>query len=199
MRLYTGPSSCHRAHSRAATPSSPAALAPTQLVVNALFASIPALGNVMLVCLLFYLVFGIIAVNLFAVRRMEAPGRHAGPCRCRRSASACACALVQAAPTSRARAKLALKNCCGSLGGVCAVVQQLCRTLHQILNKLASLSFCQPTACTNSRSPSPSRSCQPATGQTLLLPRCVRGAPRPRLCPALGHPPHRILVPQRQP
>jgi hypothetical protein len=37
-------------------------------VVNALFASIPALGNVLLVCLLFYLIFGIMAVNLFAVR-----------------------------------------------------------------------------------------------------------------------------------
>jgi len=38
-----------------------------KVVVSALFAAIPSLGNVVLVCLLFYLVFGIMGVNLFAV------------------------------------------------------------------------------------------------------------------------------------
>lgn len=38
-----------------------------KVVVNALFASLPPLGNVLLVCLLFYLVFGIMAVHLLAV------------------------------------------------------------------------------------------------------------------------------------
>jgi hypothetical protein len=38
-----------------------------KVVVNALFASIPPLGNVLLVCLLFYFIFGIMAVYLFAV------------------------------------------------------------------------------------------------------------------------------------
>lgn len=41
----------------------------SQVVVNALFASIPTLANVGLVVLLFYLVFGIMAVDLFKVRR----------------------------------------------------------------------------------------------------------------------------------
>jgi len=39
-----------------------------KLVVNSLFASLPPLGNVLLVCLLFYLIFGIMAVDLLAVR-----------------------------------------------------------------------------------------------------------------------------------
>ena len=49
------------------------ALSP-QVVVNALFASIPSLGNVLLVCGLFYLIAGIMAVNLFGVspRQFEA-------------------------------------------------------------------------------------------------------------------------------
>jgi Ion transport protein len=36
-----------------------------QVVVNALFQSIPASGNVLLVCFLFYLIFGILFVSLF--------------------------------------------------------------------------------------------------------------------------------------
>jgi hypothetical protein len=38
-----------------------------KVVVNSLFASLPALGNVLLVCLLFYLIFGIMAVDLLGV------------------------------------------------------------------------------------------------------------------------------------
>lgn len=38
-----------------------------KVVVNALFASLPPLGNVCLVCLLFYLIFGIMGVHLLAV------------------------------------------------------------------------------------------------------------------------------------
>lgn len=56
------PHSCHLMPHPSLTPSAP------QVVVNVLFASLPALSNVMLVCLLFYLIFGIMAVNLFAVR-----------------------------------------------------------------------------------------------------------------------------------
>ena len=37
------------------------------MVVSALFQTLPATGNVALVCLLFYLVFGILATNLLAV------------------------------------------------------------------------------------------------------------------------------------
>ena len=44
------------------------------MVVNALFASIPTLGNVLLVCGLFYLIFGIMAVDLFGVRARRAGG-----------------------------------------------------------------------------------------------------------------------------
>lgn len=42
-------------------------LAGMKVVVNSLFASLPALGNVLLVCLLFYLIFGIMAVDLLGV------------------------------------------------------------------------------------------------------------------------------------
>jgi hypothetical protein len=45
-----------------------------RVVVNALFASIPALFNVLLVCLLFYFIFGIMAVELFAVSPHEPLG-----------------------------------------------------------------------------------------------------------------------------
>jgi hypothetical protein len=38
-----------------------------KVVVDALFASLPPLGNIVLVCLLFYLVFGIMGVHLLAV------------------------------------------------------------------------------------------------------------------------------------
>eukprot|EP00879_Flechtneria_rotunda_P025426 GHRR01027021.1.p1 GENE.GHRR01027021.1~~GHRR01027021.1.p1 ORF type:complete len:328 (+),score=111.28 GHRR01027021.1:974-1957(+) len=38
-----------------------------KVVVNSLFASLPPLGNVLLVCLLFYLIFGIMGVDLLAV------------------------------------------------------------------------------------------------------------------------------------
>jgi hypothetical protein len=55
-------------------------------VVNALFASVPALGNVMLACLLFYLVFGIMAVNLFAV---GAKAKSAFGLRSRRQVACC--------------------------------------------------------------------------------------------------------------
>ena len=37
-----------------------------RLVVGALFSSIPAMGNVVLVCLLFFIIFGIMGVNFFA-------------------------------------------------------------------------------------------------------------------------------------
>lgn len=37
-----------------------------KVVVNALFQSIPPIGNVLLVCLLFFLVFGILGTNLLA-------------------------------------------------------------------------------------------------------------------------------------
>lgn len=43
-----------------------------KVVINSLFASLPALGNVLLVCLLFYLIFGIMAVNLLGVRQLPA-------------------------------------------------------------------------------------------------------------------------------
>ena len=36
-----------------------------KLVVNALFSSLPALGNVMLVCGLFVLIFAILGINFF--------------------------------------------------------------------------------------------------------------------------------------
>jgi len=36
-----------------------------KLVVNALFSSLPAMGNVMLVCLLFVLIFAILGINFF--------------------------------------------------------------------------------------------------------------------------------------
>ena len=36
-----------------------------QLVVNALMNSVPAVGNVMLICFLFFLIFAILGVNLF--------------------------------------------------------------------------------------------------------------------------------------
>ena len=42
-----------------------------RVVVNALFASIPSLFNVLLVCLLFYFIFGIMAVELFAVSQKQ--------------------------------------------------------------------------------------------------------------------------------
>jgi hypothetical protein len=42
-----------------------------KVVVSALFASIPPLGNVLLVCLLFYFIFGIMAIDLFAVRQLR--------------------------------------------------------------------------------------------------------------------------------
>ena len=48
------------------------------MVVSALFQTLPATGNVALVCLLFYLVFGILATSLLAVG-------------CRALPSACAC------------------------------------------------------------------------------------------------------------
>lgn len=42
-----------------------------KVVVNSLFASLPALGNVLLVCLLFYLIFGIMAVDLLGVSSIQ--------------------------------------------------------------------------------------------------------------------------------
>lgn len=54
-----------------------------KVVINSLFASLPAC-HVLLVCLLFYLIFGIMAVNLLGVRQLSAcrglvpvPQRHA--------------------------------------------------------------------------------------------------------------------------
>jgi hypothetical protein len=38
-----------------------------KVVINSLFASLPALGNVLLVCLLMYVIFGIMAVDLLGV------------------------------------------------------------------------------------------------------------------------------------
>ena len=37
-----------------------------QVTVNALFSSIPGIGNVLLVCLVFWLIFSILGVQLFA-------------------------------------------------------------------------------------------------------------------------------------
>lgn len=50
-------------------------LAGMKVVVNSLFASLPALGNVLLVCLLVYLIFGIMAVDLLGVSEVPA-GQH---------------------------------------------------------------------------------------------------------------------------
>jgi hypothetical protein len=36
-----------------------------KVVVSALFMAVPAIGNVALVCILFYLIFGILGLNLF--------------------------------------------------------------------------------------------------------------------------------------
>lgn len=43
-----------------------AASLPTQVVVNALVGAIPSIMNVLLVCLIFWLIFSIMGVNLFA-------------------------------------------------------------------------------------------------------------------------------------
>ena len=37
-----------------------------QVTINALFSSIPGIGNVLLVCLVFWLIFSILGVQLFA-------------------------------------------------------------------------------------------------------------------------------------
>lgn len=55
-----------------------------KVVVNSLFASLPALGNVLLVCLLFYLIFAIMAVDLLGV----SAGRK-DFCNCHAFATAC--------------------------------------------------------------------------------------------------------------
>ena len=41
-------------------------MAPPQVVVNALLGAIPSIMNVLLVCLIFWLIFSIMGVNLFA-------------------------------------------------------------------------------------------------------------------------------------
>ena len=41
-------------------------LGPLQVVVNALLGAIPSIMNVLLVCLIFWLIFSIMGVNLFA-------------------------------------------------------------------------------------------------------------------------------------
>lgn len=46
-----------------------------KVVVNALFQTVPAMGNVALVCFLFFFVFAILATNLLMVRVMT-PSMH---------------------------------------------------------------------------------------------------------------------------
>lgn len=47
-------------------PGPPRSILPLQVVVNALLGAIPSIMNVLLVCLIFWLIFSIMGVNLFA-------------------------------------------------------------------------------------------------------------------------------------
>lgn len=72
-------------------------LAGMKVVVNSLFASLPALGNVLLVCLLFYLIFAIMAVDLLGVSQCWVQAAWTPMMPCQRHAHA-ACVFCTHAP-----------------------------------------------------------------------------------------------------